>query len=168
MLQSATFKECGVGIDNTEFDAKSVSVDCSGFIEEKLTDATFGERLRKFRLELGLSISEVANLCGVTKSVISGYELNRYTPTKYVLNLLSKKFDMDYLCMEGYTELLYNFDEFLAKLSLWIKQNNYTRLDAGHKLGISPSLFRFWYNGGTISVRTYYKIKQNLITYNLI
>ena len=60
MLQSATFDESGVSIDNTEFNTKSVSVDCSEFIEEKLTDNTFGERLRKSRLELGLSIPEVA------------------------------------------------------------------------------------------------------------
>ena len=49
MLQSATFDKIGVSLDNTEFDGKSVSVDCSEFIEEKLTDNTFGERLRKSR-----------------------------------------------------------------------------------------------------------------------
>ena len=73
MLQSATFDESSISIDNTEFDTKSISVDCSEFIEKKLTDNTFGERLRKSRLELGLSISEVAELCNVTNSVISGY-----------------------------------------------------------------------------------------------
>ena len=44
---------------------------------------------------------------------------------------------MDYLCIEGYTKLVYNFDEFLDKLSLWIKENNLTRADAVTKLGIS-------------------------------
>ena len=62
MLQSATFDKNGVSIENTEFDGKSVSIDCSDFIEKKLTDNTFGERLRKSRLELGLSIPEVAEL----------------------------------------------------------------------------------------------------------
>ena len=52
MLQSATFDKNDVSIDNTEFNAKSVRVDCSEFIEENLTDNTFGERLRKSRLEL--------------------------------------------------------------------------------------------------------------------
>ena len=42
MLQSATFDKNGVTIENTEFDGKSVSVDCSEFIEEKLTYNTFG------------------------------------------------------------------------------------------------------------------------------
>ena len=110
MVQSATFDRNGVSIDNTELKGKSVSVDCSEFIQEKLTDNTFGERLRKSRLELGLSIPEVADMCNVTKSIISGYECNRFNPTKEVLNLLSSKFDMDYLCMEGYTKLVYNFD----------------------------------------------------------
>ena len=123
MLQSATFDESGVSIDNTEFNTKSVSVDCSEFIEEKLTDNTFGERLRKSRLELGLSIPEVATLCNVTKSIISGYECNRFNPTKE---------------------------------------------DAASKLGISRGLFRFWFNGGVISISTYNKIKFNIYKYNLI
>ena len=168
MLQSATFDESSISIDNTEFDTKSISVDCSEFIEEKLTDNTFGERLRKSRLELGLSISEVAELCNVTNSVISGYECNRYNPTKEVLDLLSSKFDMDYLCMYGYTKLVYNFDEFLDKLSLWINENNLTRAGAASKLDILHRLFRFWFNGGVISINTYNKIDHNLKTYKLL
>ena len=168
MLQSATFDIGARSIDNTEFDGKSVSVDCSEFIEEKLTDNTFGERLRKSRLELGLSIPEVAKLCNVTKSVISGYECNRVNPTKDVLDLLSSKFDMDYLCMEGYTKLVYSFNEFLDKLSLWINENNLTKEDAANKLGISRGLFRFWFNGCVIKVSTYNKIKDNLNKYNLL
>ena len=66
-------------------------------MQEKLTDNTFGERLRKSRLELCLSILEVAELCNVTKSVISGYECNRINPTKDVLDLLCSKFDIYYL-----------------------------------------------------------------------
>ena len=168
MLQSATFDESSISIDNTEFDTKSISVDCSEFIEEKLTDNTFGERLRKSRLELGLSISEVAELCNVTNSVISGYECNRYNPTKEVLDLLSSKFDMDYLCMYGYTKLVYNFDEFLDKLSLWINENNLTRAGAASKLDILHGLFRFCFNGGVISINTYNKIDHNLKTYKLL
>ena len=168
MLQSATFDKVDVSIDSAEFNGKSVSIDCSEFIEEKLTDNTFGERLRKSRLELGLSISEVANLCNVTKSIISGYECNRYNPTKEMLDLLSSKFDMDYLCMDGYTKLVYNFDEFLDKLSLWIKENNLTKEDAANKLGISRGLFRFWFNGGVISISTYNRIQDNLKKYDFL
>ena len=134
MVQSATFDRNGVSIDNTELKGKSVSVDCSEFIQEKLTDNTFRERLRKSRLELGLSIQEVADMCNVTKSIIS----------------------------------VYNFDEFLHKLSLWIKENNLTKEDAANKLGISRGLFRFWFNGGVISISTYNKIKFNIYKYNLI
>ena len=137
-------------------------------MQEKLTDNTFGERLRKSRLELGLSIPEVAELCNVTKSVISGYECNRINPTKDVLDLLYYKFDMDYLCMEGYMKLVYNFDEFLDKVNLWIKENNLTKEDAANKLGISRGLFRFWFNGCVIKISTYNKIQNNLRKYNLI
>ena len=168
MLQSATFDKTGISIENTELKGKSVSIDCSEFIEEKLTDNTFGERLRKSRLELGLSIPEVSELCNVTKSVISGYECNRFNPTREVLNLMSSKFDMDYLCMEGYTKLVYNFDEFLDNLSLWINENNLTKEDAANKLGISRGLFRFWFNGCVIKISTYNKIQDNLKKYNLL
>ena len=168
MLQSATFDEDGVSIDSAEFNGKSVSIDCSEFIEEKLTDNTFGERLRKSRLELGLSIPEVADLCNVTKSIISGYECNRFNPTKEVLNLLSSRFDMEYLCMEGYTKLVYKFDEFLDKLSLWIKENNLTKEDASSKIGISRGIFRFWFNGGVISISTYNRIQDNLKKYDFL
>lgn len=168
MDKNATFDKYGVSIENTKFDSKSISVDCSEFIEEKLSDDTFGERLKKSRLELELSISDVANLCNVTKSVISGYECNRYNPTKEVLNLLSSKFDMNYLCIEGYTKLVYNFDEFLDKLHLWICENNFTKKDAANKLGVSSSLFRYWYNGGVISMSTYNKVKNILKNFHLI
>lgn len=134
----------------------------------KFKEDTFGYRLRKSRIELGLSIPEVANLCNVTNSIISGYECNRYYPTKEVLNLLSSKFDIEYLCIEGYTKLIYNFDEFLDKLKLWINENNYTLEIAANKLGISRSLFRYWFNGGVIRIGLYNKIKYMLEKYNLI
>ena len=64
---------------------------------------------------------------------------------------------MDYLCMEGYTKLVYNFDEFLDNLSLLIKENNLTKEDAANKLGISHGLFRFWFIGCVIKISTYSK-----------
>ena len=70
--------------------------------------------------------------------------------------------------MEGYTKLVYNFDKFLDNLSLWTKENNLTKEDAASKLGISRGLFRFWFNGGVISIGTYNKIKNNLQKYQLI
>ena len=168
MLQSATFSKSSVSVDSTGLDVKSVSVDCSDFIQEKLTNNTFGERLRKYRLELGLSIPEVAELCNVTNSLISGYERNRYNPTKEVLDLLSYKFDMDYLCMDGYTKLVYNLDKFLDNLNLWIEENNLTKTDDATKLGISRGIFRFWFDVGVISIGTYNKIQDNLIKYNFL
>ena len=168
MLQSATFDESGVIIDNTELNSKSINVDCGEFLENKLSDDTFAERLRKSRLKLGLSISDIANLCNVTDSVISGYECSRYNPTKEVLNLLSSTFDMNYLCMNGYVKLVYNFDKFLDKLHLWICENNFTKKDAANKLGISRSLIRYWFDGSVIKISTYNKIKYNLQIYKLI
>ena len=64
---------------------------------------------------------------------------------------MSSKFNMDYLCMDGYTKLVYNFDEFLDKLILWIKENNLTRTNAATKLVVSHTLLRFWFNGSSIN-----------------
>lgn len=142
------------------------SVDIS--LSPNFKEDTFGDRLRKSRIELELSISEVAKLCNVTDSVVSGYECNRYYPTKEVLVLLSSKFDIEYLCTEGYTKLVYNFDNFLDTLKLWINKNNYTSEVASNKLGVSRSLLRYWFNGGVISISTYNKIYNNLHYHNLL
>lgn len=107
-------------------------------------------------------IPEVTTLCNATKPVISVYKCNKYNPTKDVLNLLYYKFDMDYLFMDGYTKLVYNFDKFLYKLNLWIKENNLTKEDVANKLGISRGLFRFWFNGCIVSIGTHNKIQYNL------
>ena len=57
---------------------------------------------------------------------------------------------------------------FWTSLSLWIEENNLTKEDAANKLGISRGLFRFWFNGGIISISTYNKIQDNLSKYNLL
>ena len=48
------------------------------------------------------------------------------------------------------------------------KENNLTKEDVANKLSISRGLFRFWFNGGVISISTYNKIKFNIYKYNLI
>ena len=168
MVQSATFDRNGVSIDNTELKGKSVSVDCSEFIQEKLTDNTFGERLRKSRLELGLSVKDVADICKITPSVVNGYELERFYPSKEILDLLSSTFNVNYLCSDGYTNLILNYDIFIENLKIWISDNNFTTQIAADKLGVSRSLLRFWFNGGTMRISLYNKIKGNLAHYNLI
>ncbi len=175
MYKSATSKEDVVDSPKPPIepsselkDINTIGLNYTDLTTPKLKEDTFGDRLRKSRIELGLSISEVAKLCGVTDSVVSGYECNRYNPTKEVLILLSSIFDIDYLCVDGYAKLVYNFDKFLDKLKLWIEESNMTRADAATTLGISPSLFRFWFNGGIISISTYKKINDNLQKYQLI
>ena len=172
IYKSATLEDNSI-VDLPKFDPNITdqlqdidSVDLS--LSPNFKEDTFGDRLRKSRIELGLSIPEVAKLCNVTNSIISGYECNRYYPTKKVLNLLSCKFDMNYICLDGYTKLLYYFDIFLNKLKSWINENNYTRDVAANKIGVSRALLRYWFNGGIIKVSTYNKIIKNLEIYKLI
>ena len=85
--------------------------------------------------------------------------------------LHSKKTVGKFVFTQNYLQspkLVYNFDEFLDRLSLWIKENNLIKEDAASKLGISRGLFRFCFNGGVISIGTYNKIKNNLQKYQLI
>lgn len=70
--------------------------------------------------------------------------------------------------MEGYSKTVYNFDNFLDKVNNWINENNLTRKDAANKLGVSPGLFRYWFNGGVISISTYNKINIVLKKYQLL
>ena len=133
-----------------------------------LTEDTFGERLRKSRLELGLQIKDLAKICGVTPSVISGYEVGRYYPSKEILYKLSSTFNIEYICKNGFTHILLNYNIFLENLKSWIKTNKLVRKDAASKLGVSPGTIKYWLNGGIITLNLYNKIKENLYKYKLI
>lgn len=122
MYKSSTSKEDVVDLPKTSIEPSSelkdintintMGLNYTDLTTSKLKEHTLEDRLRKSRLELGLSICEVVGLYHVTKSVISGYDLNGYTPTKEVLKLLYYTFNMDYLCMDVYTKIVYNFDKF--------------------------------------------------------
>lgn len=59
----------------------------------------FGDKLRELRKESGLTQKQLAQQVGVTKSVISYYELNERTPSPDVLKKFSSVFHVtcDYL-----------------------------------------------------------------------
>ena len=169
MDKSADFdKEDDSSIDQSIINGKIINVDYSNVINPSISEDTFGNRLRKNRIDINMSIEELANLCGVTKSVVNGYELNRYYPTKEVLDKLADVFNINYLCRDGYTKLLLEYDLFIERLKYWIKENNLTYQEAADNLGISRGLLRFWFDGSIIRSNTYFKIEDNLIKYNLI
>lgn len=58
-----------------------------------------GYRLRKLRLERGMTQTQLAKRIGISKSAISGYELELRQPTYNVLRKLARFFDVttDYL-----------------------------------------------------------------------
>lgn len=150
-----------VGLTDELVDVKEISIDYKELTASKFNEDTFGGRLRKSRIESGLAIGDVTDVCGVTNSVVSGYELDRYFPSKEV-------FDIEYLCRDDYTELLWNFERFLYNLKKWKDDNGYKRKDVASKLGVSPALINYWYNGGVIKASLYDKIRTNIERYNLI
>ena len=136
--------------------------------QDELDESTFGGRLRKSRIEKDLSIKELASICNVTPSVISSYEVNRYYPSIDTLNRLEMYFDINYLCRDGYSNFLWNHDTFINNLKLWINDNGYTRIEAAKLLGVSHSIFRFWFKGSIVNMCTYNRILKNIKQYKLI
>lgn len=64
-----------------------------------MVEYTFGEKLKQLRKEMGLTQKQLADQLGVTKSVVSFYELRERTPSPEVLVKLAGIFHVsaDYL-----------------------------------------------------------------------
>lgn len=110
-------------------DINSVGIEYTDLTSPKLGKTHFVERLKKSGIELNLQIKDIAYIYDVTPSVISGYEAERYYPSKDIIYKLSYTFDMEYLCKDGFTHILLNYDIFLDNLCLWIKNSNLLRED---------------------------------------
>lgn len=68
--------------------------------------ATFQERLKSLRLEKSLTLEELANILGTTKTTLSRYENNKRTPDSEFIRLASRFFNVstDYLLGETDTK----------------------------------------------------------------
>ena len=68
-------------------------------MERSVIIVDFGNKLKKLRLQAGLTQKQLAERIGVTKSVISFYELRERTPSPDILIKLSNVFHVttDYL-----------------------------------------------------------------------
>lgn len=63
--------------------------------------ATFGQRLRQYRVENGLTQDDIAAMLGTVKQVISGYELGNQIPKIDMLGDLSDKLGVNPLWLMG-------------------------------------------------------------------
>jgi len=68
-------------------------------VERSVTPVDFGNKLKELRVEAGMTQKQLATLVGVTKSVISFYELHERSPSPEVLIKLARIFHVttDYL-----------------------------------------------------------------------
>ncbi|RDY22843.1 XRE family transcriptional regulator [Romboutsia maritimum] len=137
-------------------------------MKQDYDENTFNGRLRKSRIENNISIQDLASMIGVTKSLVSAYEVGRYFPNIGILNKIGKYFDMDYLCRDGYSNLVWNNECFIENLRSWINSNNFSKYEVAKLLGVSSSTFKYWFEGSVMSMTTYNKIKNNLTKYKLI
>lgn len=159
MDKSADFNEVNnCSINKSIINVEVININYTNIINTLLPENTFGNRLRKNRIDMNISIENLPNLCGVTKSVVIGYEVNRCYPTKEILDKLTDVFNINYLCKDGYTKLLLDYDLFIERLEYWIKENNLTYQEVADNLGISRGLLRFWFDGSIIRSNTYFKI----------
>ena len=64
-----------------------------------MVDFNFGDRLKELRLQAGLTQKQLAEQIGITKSVVSFYELRERTPSPDILVKLASVFHVttDYL-----------------------------------------------------------------------
>ncbi len=62
-------------------------------------DINFGNRLKEMRIQAGMTQQQLASKLGITKSVISFYELRERTPSPEILVKLAAEFKVssDYL-----------------------------------------------------------------------
>ncbi len=62
----------------------------------------FGDRLRAVRLSRGFTLDELEKKSGLSRSVISGYELNKNQPGIFNLEVLCKSLDIGASALLGF------------------------------------------------------------------
>ena len=133
-----------------------------------LPEDTFGQRLKKLRLSMGLSQYELGNKIGMQHSMIGSYERDEFYPTLDSINKLSIVLDIDILCSEGYSKFLIKSSTFKDRLFKWRLENNLTKRSASKLLGISERGYSLWEDGAIMNINTYYKIEDKLLINNLL
>ena len=90
------------------FSTKMILVPCILYVERSVIVVDFGARLKMLRTQAGLTQSQLGKQLGVTKSVISFYELQERTPSPDVLIKLAGVFHVstDYLLGISKTETI--------------------------------------------------------------
>jgi transcriptional regulator with XRE-family HTH domain len=62
---------------------------------------TFGERLKKARIEKGLTQEQLANLIGVAKSTVTGYEKNNREPNFFIIKKILEVLNISFNDLMG-------------------------------------------------------------------
>ena len=101
---------------------------------------TIGERILSKRIELKMSMKELAEALGISKGNISGYEKNTFEPSAQTIIKLAKLFNVStdwLLCGENYvatnTEGYYNVK---ANLEEYYLLTQFRKLTLQHKLDV--------------------------------
>lgn len=133
-----------------------------------LPEDTFGQRLKKLRLSMGLSQHELGNKVGMKHSMIGSYERDEFYPTLDSINKLGSILDIHILCSDGYSKFLLQSPTFKDRLFKWRLENNLTKRSASKLFNISERGYSLWEEGVIMNINTYYKIEARLSKYYLI
>lgn len=133
-----------------------------------LPEDTFGQRLKKLRLSMGLSQYELGNKVGMQHGMIGSYERDEFYPTLDSINKLGSILDINILCSEGYSKFLLESSTFKDSLLKWRLENKLTKRNSAKLIGISEKSYSLWENGTVMNAITYYKVKINLKKYNIL
>ena len=133
-----------------------------------LPEDTFGQRLKKLRLSMGLSQYELGDKVGMQHSMIGSYERDEFYPTLDSITKLGTVLEINILCSEGYSNFLIQSSTFKDRLFIWRSENNLTKRNASKLIGVSERGYSLWEDGIIMNVTTYNKVRTNLSKYNIL
>lgn len=133
-----------------------------------LPEDTFGQRLKKLRLSMGLSQYELGSKVGMQHGMIGSYERAEFYPTLDSINKLGTVLDINILCCEGYSKFLLESFTFKHRLLEWRIRSNMSKRDSAKLFGISERAYSSWENGYVMNINSYLKVSKYLIKYELI
>lgn len=117
---------------------------------------TFGERIRKRRLDLGLRQDDLAEMLGVSRTSVAYWERNVSFPNLSVMPQLA-----EFVGYNPYGDLLKL--EAPERIATARKILGLTLKDAAKLLDVSPCKFRAWEKGKKLNRLTDWKALDNFI-----
>ncbi|MFC1483135.1 helix-turn-helix domain-containing protein [Candidatus Margulisiibacteriota bacterium] len=104
---------------------------------------TFGQRLKKVRIEAKFNVKQLSRLTGVAESTISRYEKENIPPSNKAVNKLSKTLNVSSFYLL-YGNKKYKFKSFGEKIKIHRIQKMLSRMEIAKRIGVSAGTIGAW------------------------